>query len=466
MRPIECILVCLLAAGAVWRLVAGPQARAIFYFFLGLSITLLLLHLLLEGAHWQMAPAYLATIVFCGLVVFRNHRGPLQSAGAWVVIFLVVLASCFSVVLPMFKLPKPTGSYAIGTRIIFMVDPSRQEETIENVERHRELMVQIWYPAEPSRKPLAPYRRLQETTHLSSYQSVLWTHARLEAPIARQGDPFPVLLFNPAWTGRRTQNTFLAEDLASHGYVVAGIDHTYNSGAVAFPDGRVVKSMPDPGMDFSIGPLERVEAAAEKELTRQTDDDLFVLDQLQSMNGDARSPFYGRVDANTAGAFGHSFGGAVAAQACYLDPRIRAALDLDGSLFGEVQREGLHKPFMFISEDATQPTRKEQVRMNMESSIDAALDENDAAMVRKSGGFRIFLQGSTHASFTDRALFSPFKKFSGAGEIPPRRQVLIIRSLALAFFDQALKEKPSSMLVSRQSPFAEAAFDTAISESQ
>ena len=93
----------------------------------------------------------------------------------------------------------------------------------------------------------------QETTPLSSYQSVLWTHARLEGPIASHGHPFPVLLFNPAWTGRRTQNTFLAEELASHGYIVAGIDHTYNSGPVAFPDGRVVNSGPIPVWSSRLG---------------------------------------------------------------------------------------------------------------------------------------------------------------------------------------------------------------------
>lgn len=114
---------------------------------------------------------------------------------------------------------------------------------------------------------------------------------------------------------------------------------------------------------------------------------------------------------------------------------------------------------MFISEDVTQHTREELARMNMESRIDAALDQNDAAMVRKSRGFRIFLHGSTHASFTDRALFSPFKKFSGAGQIPPRRQFFIINQIALAFFDQALKGKSSPMLESRHSPFPEAAFE-------
>ncbi len=77
----------------------------------------------------------------------------------------------------------------------------------------------------------------------------------------------------------------------------------------------------------------------------------------------------------------------------------------------------------------------------------------------ESGGFRIFLHGSTHASFTDRALFSPLKTLSGAGRIPPRRQFFIINQFALAFFDQALKGKPSPMLESRHRPFPEAAFD-------
>jgi dienelactone hydrolase len=460
MRPIEGILVCLLASGALWRLVAPHQAKTILYCFLFLSITSILFHLVLEGPHWQMAPAYLATIVFCGLIVFRNHRGSLQSAGASVVIVLILLACSFSAVLPMFRLPQPTGAYPIGTRIMLMVDRSRQEESEGDGERSRELMVQVWYPAQPSRNSFASYRRLAETTILSSYQSVLPTHARRQPPLAGGGGSFPVILFNPAWNGRRTQNTYLVEELASHGYIVAAIDHTYNSGPVAFPDGRVINFIPVKDMeDFSSTTLERVEAIASKELQRQTADDVFVLDQLQSMNGDANSPFCGRLQADEAGAFGHSFGGAVSAQASYLDPRIRAALDLDGSLFGEVQGKGLHKPFLLIEEAVPKLSAEELARSGSEARIDAALNENDTAMVRKSGAFRIFLHGSTHASFTDRALFSPLKTLSGAGQIPPRRQFFIINQIALAFFDQALKGKPSPMLESRHSPFPEAAFD-------
>ena len=39
-------------------------------------------------------------------------------------------------------------------------------------------------------------------------------------------DRFPVLIFAPSWTGRRNQNTVQAEELASHGFVVVGIETT------------------------------------------------------------------------------------------------------------------------------------------------------------------------------------------------------------------------------------------------
>ena len=101
-------------------------------------------------------------------------------------------------------------------------------------------MVQIWYPATPDHQPLASYRRRRETTLLSSYMAVLKTHSYTDAAVATVGAPFPVLLFNPAWAGHRTQNTYQVEDLASHGFIVVGVDHTYNSGPLAFPDGRVI----------------------------------------------------------------------------------------------------------------------------------------------------------------------------------------------------------------------------------
>ncbi len=459
MRLFELAVAGLLLTGAVWSLIYGTRGKGILSIFLGLDLIALVLHLVLEGAHWQMAPVYLGVLVFAGLFLLRKPAGSMLTAGACTIVFLVLLTSSLSAILPMFRLPRPTGPYAIGTQVMYMVDQSRNEDAGPGLGRKRELMVQIWYPAAASRNPYAPYRRRQETDLLSSYQSVLPTHSRWNAPIVQDGGAFPVLLYNPGWNGRRTVNTYLVEDLASHGFVVAGIDHTYNSEPVAFPDGRVVSSVVVKEMNFAENSPQTVEAAAQKEQIKETADDIFVLDRLEAMNDDPKSGFHGRLDTDNAGALGHSFGGSVSAQAAYRDPRIRAALDLDGSLFGQVQRRGLEKPFMFIEEDTYRPPSLDLNQLDNTSRVNAVLDQDDDSMFQKSDGIRIRLHGSTHFSFTDRALFSPIKSLSDPGRISPRREDFIIRSYALAFFEDALKGKASPLLDSGKSPFPESSIE-------
>ncbi len=453
MRVLEIVIVSLIIICAIWSLVSRTRKRA--GMVMGLTLVVLLLHLAIEGAHWQMAPAYLGIFIFAILVITKKSTGLIPNLGAWAIIALALTTVSFSAVLPMFRLPRPTGPDAIGTRVIHLVDTSRVEE--HDNSRKRELMIQIWYPAAYTRNSYAPYRRRAETTFVSSYQSVLPTHSRWDAPVLA-GGIFRVLLFSGAWNGRRTQNTYLVEDLASHGYVVVGIDHPYNSDPVAFPDGRVIHFVPSPEMNFSANSLETIEAAAAKELVTQVADTIFVLNRLQAMNADPESPFYGHLDTNNVGAFGHSFGGAVAAQVCHDDPRIRAALDMDGSFWGDVRLTGLSKPFMFMTGDPAPPfTVEERSRFNNFQRVDAALDDSDKAMFEKFGGYRVFIHGSTHLGFTDKVLVSPFKSLSGAGGIPASRQIFIVRQFVLAFFDQTLRGK-SGLLQTESSPFPEAVY--------
>ena len=454
MRILEVALMGLLSAAAVWSLAAGTQSRRFLSILLAFSLIALAVHLAREGGHWQMVPAYFAALVFA---VFFLISKTIPHGAAWAIIALVFLSCGLSAILPMFRLPRPTGPYAVGTRIVYMVDESRREDANPGSGQKRELMVQLWYPSGPSRNRYASYRRRAETTLSSSYQSVLSTNSRLNAPVVEDGAAFPILLFNPSWNGRRTQNTYLVEDLASHGFVVAGIDHTYNSDPVALPGGRVIHSIPGLDMtDFSQSTFEKVMAAGDKEMEKQTADDIFVLNQLQALNRDPGSAFYGRLATNRAGAFGHSFGGAVAAEAGSLDARILAALDLDGSLFGSVRKQGLNKPFMFITQTVSTYTAAEFDRLDREQRINALLDEGDNEAFQKFGGYRIYMRGSTHSSFTDRPLFSPMSKLSGRGTIPPRREYAILRAYALAFFNQELKGESSSLLKAGESPFPEA----------
>jgi Predicted dienelactone hydrolase len=69
--------------------------------------------------------------------------------------------------------------------------------------------------------------------------STVRTNAVSDATPAGRQRAHPLVVLSPGFTNSRSTLTALAEDLASHGYVVAGIDHTYESFATAFPDGRV-----------------------------------------------------------------------------------------------------------------------------------------------------------------------------------------------------------------------------------
>jgi dienelactone hydrolase len=469
MRTFELVNCLLLAVFATGVLLGGRPAQWGMRILCAVLVATLLVHVIDEGAHWQMAPAYLAEAV---LLAWFFMAGRLPAASSrWLsagCLLLIIATAVLSSLLPMFRLPKPTGQYAVGTRLLYMVDPSREDEFGFSPSGHRELMVQVWYPAQLSQSDrLAVYRRRSEATRVSSYQSVLKTHSFLDAEVLRAGAPFPLLIFNPAWTGQRTQNTFLMEELASHGFVVASIDHTYYSGAVAFPDGREMDSRHAPEMgSFAQNTVDEEETMGAKFVRILAKDDSFVLDQLQAMNQDAASPFFQRLDMARVGALGHSIGGAAAAQAALDDPRIKAALNLDGWMFGDVAEQGLSKPLMLMYEgtyDEKQmppfPASGSEGNKRFWQMNRRDIDSIDASL-RRYGGYRLFLRGASHWNFTDRALYSPLRRWTEAGTIKPHLAHSIIDRYTLAFFSHVLKGTPEPILDGPSGVSPEATLET------
>jgi dienelactone hydrolase len=454
MRTFEILLVVLIMLCAL-ALFSKTIARAAQLGLWILAVAILLTHAWAEGVHWQMGPAYLSVLLFA--VTFGLSKQWPKRIVAGAMLLLAICTCVLSAFLPMFRLPEPTGTYLIGTQILHLVNNHPPAHAVLRADGTRELMVQVWYPAAASKSPRAPYRKLSETSPLSSYQSVLWTHARFDAPFAADGAPFPLLLLDPEWNGRRTYFMYLVEDLVSHGYVVVGIDHTGNSGPTAFPDGHVGQPDPDPSLDFERHTFAEISAYGAQQLAVQVNDARFVLDQFERLNQDSSSQFHGRLDMNRVGAFGHSFGGSVSAQAALEDPRIKSALDMDGSLWGPVQ-QGLTKPFLMIEEDVDLSPPAEQLKDNG-AMISHLFDLSDAAMMSKSNGYHVTVHGSTHSSFTDRNLFSPWKRYSGEGSIPASREYSIIRQYALAFFDKTLNGKDSPLLDPANHPFPEVSME-------
>ncbi len=464
MRPFEIAIVCQVLIGLLAARIFSrkPSAPLPAWLCCGLLVVALVLHLSIEGAHWQLGPLYLAVLATLILLLIHDLARAWKLAAALAVMLLVVTSCGLSFVKPMFSLPKPTGQFAVGTRIIAMTDTSRREDAIAGDQHPRELVAQIWYPAASSNNHRAAYRRLSETTWKTSHQSVVWTNARLDAPVA-EGE-FPILMYNPGWNGWRSQNTALTEELASHGYVVVAIDHPYNSGPVAVADGRVIQPVATPQLSDEVTSAEAVYALIDAEVAKETTDAQFVLAQVERMNDDSASPFYHRLGQSKTGAkigaLGYSLGGAVAAELALRDARVGAVMDLDTPLYGQAGKLGVRQPFLLLSEEIPHSTPEELARMSFGQRRDAEMDEDDYArqlpMLRTAGSYQIALHGTLHTSFQDGILMSPLQRFSGAGAIAPKRMISILRQYTVAFFDQSLRGVASPLLAAKTSPFPEA----------
>lgn len=480
MRPLE---ICLLAVNLPVLLhgVLAPRSRPLWVLVLPLLGVLVFAgHYFFEGWRWQMAPAYV--VAACLFVVslkllFRPTppRSSLRPVGLLADLFGLMLLGCanlLSILLPVFKFPQPTGPFRVGTVSMRLVDNSRHETLSTKPQSYRELMVQIWYPAEPAPEtkpdrylsnldcPEAAELKQKIYGMLLRQLDLVRTRSFRDAPLYAANSTYPVLIFSPAWSGARNQNTFQVEELASHGFVVVGIDHTYCSGVTVFPDGRVVYSSSDLDLDFKTAAgIQRYLTNAESQIQIRAQDARFVLDELEKMNAPgSHDRFSGRLDLKRVGIFGHSFGGAVAAQACCLDTRFKAGMNLDGMLFGESARSPVTQPFMFMNSDEPRPTKQQMAGDPYQKMVGDSWDVQDDYL-KRNGGYNLTIALSKHINFSDNALFSPLRRLTGAGRINARRCMAIVDAYSLAFFEKTLENKPEPLLDGPSPAYPEVTLD-------
>jgi predicted dienelactone hydrolase len=408
-----------------------------------LAVLFVAIHLSHEGYRWHMLPGYLlvaSLLVFEGWRMLRPARLPVWASLAGMLLLATAIA--LGTLLPVFEFPPLTGPYPVGTAVYHFVDASRAETFSSNPADRRELMVQLWYPAEPMPGAKRAFYRSRATTRLKKENlALVRTYALAGAPLARAPSPFPVLIFSPSWNGGRGQNTFQTEELASHGFVVAGIDHPYGTDLTIFPDGRVVKTaLPEFLNTSSDGALQACIRTMDEQVRIRAHDAIFVLDQLRALNShDPSGRLEGRLDLTRAGIFGHSFGGAVAMEACWLDRRFRACLNMDGLLCAEAADAGVKQPFLIMNDDTPPPTSAELTSENPRQRRYAALINRDIGRINQTldryGGYEITIRGAHHMNYSDSPLYTPIKRLSGAGPVDVYRAMHIINAYTLAFFD-------------------------------
>ena len=221
--------------------------------------------------------------------------------------------------------PRVTGPNKVGTRVMDLVDSNHADPYLANGTR-RELLVRFWYPAAVSQKcQEAPYTSRATWNYFSQLAKLplpeIKTNSCWNASIANGAHP--VVVFTHGYTGTFTDYTFLFEDLASRGYVVASVDHTYEATAVEFPDGRMIKSV----FGSHLGSRLRSDEQAMTSAVRVRLGDLkFVVDELQRINARTGSPFAGGLDLSRIALAGHSLGGLTAILGIKREPRFKAAL--------------------------------------------------------------------------------------------------------------------------------------------
>jgi hypothetical protein len=135
-------------------------------------------------------------------------------------------------------------------------------------------------------------------------------------------------VFTHGYTGTFTDYTFLFEDLASRGYVVASVAHTLESTAVQFPDGRLLTSRMGSHLAKN---LQMDEPSTTLSVVVRLSDLKFVMNELERVNHQEKSPFFGALDLSRVALAGHSLGGLTALLGIEMEPRFRAAVSLDGA---------------------------------------------------------------------------------------------------------------------------------------
>jgi hypothetical protein len=325
---------------------------------------------------------------------------------------------------------RPTGPNAVGTTSLYLKDTSRPDPWVP--ERNRELMVTVWYPARSPGGQRAQYMTPEESKLILEHAeeaaglppdtlSTVRTNAYVDATPAGRAHSLPLVVLSPGYTQPRSSLSGLAEDLASHGYVVVGIDHTYETYAVTFPDGRIATcvacDLPEDSAFFTK--LDQGRAA----------DVSFVLDQLTGP--DPKWPGGALIDASRIGMSGHSAGGTSSIVAMLNDSRIDAGIDMDGTTY--IPASGLSRPFMFLGAPHHAP-----------GGPDPSWDRDWNLMT----GWKRWLvvAGTQHASFTDVALLADQLGIDFGATTTGTRSTEITRRYNLAMFDLHLRHQPQPLL--------------------
>ena len=349
----------------------------------------------------------------------------------WLVIASLLLLFFYLVsLLVRLSIPSTTGPHAVGRERVIWIDGARPESHTSDPADSRTVPIQVWYPAQPGTGQPAEY--LEDLDVIGEGMRASGEFGWLElmglrlvrdraldgAAVAADRDGFPVLILSP---GNLTNVAFyasLAEDLASRGYVVVGVDHPYQVAAVMVADRSV--AVYDHSMDVQLG-------SVGPKIEERVADIRFVLDQIRG-GADGIEFLAPSLDLGKVAVLGHSNGGLAAVEMCRQDPELAACVNIDGQNAGgpfghEVDSVAPDQPFMYLTKETS---IHDEINRRFETAGE--------------GPVRAVIPDAAHGDFTDGGLFEP--------ELDPlagnaRSVAMTSRSLVGTFLDHWLVQPRS-----------------------
>ncbi|MCV2217164.1 alpha/beta hydrolase [Thauera sp. Sel9] len=374
---------------------------------------------------------------------------------------------------PVTALPKPGGPEAVGVRTFELDDPSRPGVFSAAPDAPRRLLLRVWYPATTpagDARP-APYFSAAEarsTAHglgeligfpqLLSHLKHVRANAYENAPLRPAPGKRPVVVYGHGYMSFLGQHTALMEELASHGYIVYSIQHTYDASDTVFPDGDVapmdtqLKRRHDArrpeGMSAILGGKTLNERFGGHLLLPEQDgrmvgpsaaiwvqDRSFLLDRLAAGEvPEAIADIVAASDVSRTGQIGMSFGGSTTGGFCMTDTRCAAGVNLDGlSYHLQTLNADMPVPFLMLHSELGRFGQPPQSfnQFSYERFETAGLSDHV---------HRFQIRDALHMGFSDFTVFvRPPLGQMFLGKVPPHTMIGLQKDMVRTFFDRYVR---------------------------
>ncbi|MFP4511118.1 MAG: alpha/beta hydrolase family protein [Spirochaetaceae bacterium] len=395
--------------------------------------------------------------------MIKSSRVVVWSVAALGGFVLLALGALWGVAMPVRHLPEPTGPHTVGTISLDLTDQARVETySLSDDPGPRRIRAQIWYPAAERtgrRQAWMPDGRahIRAIVEANGFPRFIWDHTVLmrshsyeAAPILQADDEatdLPLVLISHGWTGYRGLHSDVAEDLASHGFVVVAAEHTYGAAAVRFKDGTIIQAssriLPSRGetpdfLDY-----------ANRLVTTFASDNRFLLGYLSgASDAGAVDPriqgIVDRIDFDRLGLVGHSTGGGAMVDMVLGDRAVAAealvGLDAWVEPLGQdrLESERYTVPSLFLRSEQWEGGTNDSFLVPFVERVTGSAAGNSVPVELRQ------VEGITHAQFSTIYMYRPAMQWMGLlGSADPLAFASEQRRAIREFLQAQLQQNPS-----------------------